>query len=30
MGGRITRYPMRSSEKTSPDQIRDVQLGHTL
>jgi uncharacterized protein len=27
MGGRVTRYPMRSSEKTSPDRIRDVQLG---
>ncbi len=28
MGGRITRYPMRSSEKTEPGKLRDVQLGH--
>jgi predicted TIM-barrel fold metal-dependent hydrolase len=28
MGGRITRYPMRSSEKTAPGKMRDVQLGH--
>jgi len=28
MGGRITRYPMRSSEKTAPGELRDVQLGH--
>ena len=28
MGGRITRYPMRSSEKTEPGKMRDVQLGH--
>ena len=28
MGGRVTRYPMRSSEKTEDGQIRDVQLGH--
>jgi predicted TIM-barrel fold metal-dependent hydrolase len=28
MGGRITRYPMRSSEKTSGDKLRDIQLGH--
>ena len=28
MGGRVTRYPMRSSEKTEPGKIRDVQLGH--
>jgi predicted TIM-barrel fold metal-dependent hydrolase len=28
MGGRITRYPMRSSEKTDQGKIRDVQLGH--
>ena len=28
MGGRITRYPMRSSEKTGPGKMRDVQLGH--
>ncbi|HWG04804.1 MAG TPA: amidohydrolase family protein [Beijerinckiaceae bacterium] len=27
MGGRVTRYPMRSSEKTEPDRLRDVQLG---
>jgi uncharacterized protein len=27
MGGRVTRYPMRSSEKTSPDRLRDIQLG---
>ena len=28
MGGRVTRYPMRSSEKTDEGKIRDVQLGH--
>src|SRR6202043_33956 len=28
MGGRVTRYPMRSSEKTDDGKIRDVQLGH--
>jgi predicted TIM-barrel fold metal-dependent hydrolase len=28
MGGRITRYPMRSTEKTEPGKMRDVQLGH--
>ena len=28
MGGRITRYPMRSSEKTRAGKLRDVQLGH--
>ena len=28
MGGRITRYPLRSSEKTEPGKMRDVQLGH--
>jgi predicted TIM-barrel fold metal-dependent hydrolase len=28
MGGRITRYPLRSSEKTEAGKIRDVQLGH--
>jgi predicted TIM-barrel fold metal-dependent hydrolase len=28
MGGRITRYPLRSSEKTEKGKIRDVQLGH--
>jgi predicted TIM-barrel fold metal-dependent hydrolase len=28
MGGRITRYPMRSSEKTAPGKLRDIQLGH--
>src|SRR5689334_23048561 len=27
MGGRVTRYPMRSSEKTEPGRLRDVQLG---
>src|SRR5215471_21265215 len=27
MGGRITRYPMRSSEKTSGGTLRDVELG---
>ena len=27
MGGRVTRYPLRSSEKTDPGRIRDVQLG---
>jgi uncharacterized protein len=28
MGGRITRYPMRSSEKTSQGKLRDIELGH--
>jgi predicted TIM-barrel fold metal-dependent hydrolase len=28
MGGRVTRYPMRSSEKTEGNVMRDVQLGH--
>src|SRR5450755_3380045 len=28
MGGRITRYPMRASEKTDTGKIRDVELGH--
>ena len=29
MGGRVTRYPMRSSEKTEENgQLRDVQIGH--
>src|SRR6266568_7151729 len=28
MGGRITRYPLRSSEKTGNAKPRDVQLGH--
>jgi predicted TIM-barrel fold metal-dependent hydrolase len=28
MGGRITRYPLRSSEKTDKGKLRDVQLGH--
>ena len=28
MGGRITRYPLRASEKTDADALRDVQLGH--
>jgi predicted TIM-barrel fold metal-dependent hydrolase len=27
MGGRVTRYPMRASEKTEPDRHRDIQLG---
>ncbi len=27
MGGRVTRYPLRSTEKTEPGRIRDVQLG---
>jgi uncharacterized protein len=27
MGGRVTRYPMRSSEKTEGGTLRDVQLG---
>ena len=27
MGGRITRYPLRSSEKTESGRVRDVQLG---
>ena len=27
MGGRVTRYPTRSTEKTEPGRIRDVQLG---
>src|SRR5262245_24655651 len=27
MGGRVTRYPMRSMEKTEPGRLRDVQLG---
>jgi len=28
MGGRITRYPMRATEKTEGDTLRDVELGH--
>ena len=28
MGGRVTRYPLRGSEKTQPGKHRDVQLGH--
>jgi predicted TIM-barrel fold metal-dependent hydrolase len=28
MGGRVTRYPMRSSEKTEDGALRDIQLGH--
>ena len=28
MGGRVTRYPMRSTEKTEEGALRDVQLGH--
>jgi uncharacterized protein len=27
MAGRVTRYPMRGSEKTDPGSLRDVQLG---
>ena len=28
MGGRVTRYPLRASEKTAGGKLRDVQLGH--
>src|SRR3712207_1937692 len=28
MGGRVTRYPMRTSEKTPEGKQRDVELGH--
>ncbi len=28
MGGRVTRYPMRASEKTEGGTLRDIQLGH--
>src|SRR6202162_4225238 len=28
MGGRITRYPLRASEKTADGKLRDVELGH--
>jgi predicted TIM-barrel fold metal-dependent hydrolase len=28
MGGRVTRYPLRSSEKTEAGAMRDIQLGH--
>jgi predicted TIM-barrel fold metal-dependent hydrolase len=28
MGGRVTRYSMRSTEKTAQGSLRDVQLGH--
>ena len=28
MGGRVTRYPLRTSEKTDTSSHRDVQLGH--
>ncbi len=28
MGGRVTRYPLRSSEKTVSGKIRDIELGH--
>jgi uncharacterized protein len=28
MGGRVTRYPLRTSEKTGDGKHRDVQLGH--
>src|SRR6187551_185212 len=27
MGGRVTRYPMRASEKVEPGKLRDIQLG---
>src|SRR5207248_1758723 len=27
MGGRITRYPMRASERTESGRLRDIQLG---
>src|SRR5256714_7304837 len=27
MGGRVTRYPMRASEKTDGGKVRDVELG---
>ena len=27
MGGRVTRYPLRASEKTDPARLRDAQLG---
>ena len=27
MGGRVTRYPLRGSEKTEPGRHRDIQLG---
>ncbi|MDO9439413.1 MAG: amidohydrolase family protein [Beijerinckiaceae bacterium] len=27
MGGRVTRYPLRNSEKTEPGRLRDAQLG---
>jgi hypothetical protein len=28
MGGRVTRYPLRQTEKTEDGSVRDVQLGH--
>ena len=28
MGGRVTRYPLRSTEKTEPGSLRDITLGH--
>jgi len=28
MGGRITRYPMRATEKTGQGKLRDIELGH--
>jgi uncharacterized protein len=28
MGGRVTRYPLRSSEKTDKGSLRDIQLGY--
>lgn len=27
MGGRVTRYPLRATEKTSPGRLRDVEIG---
>jgi hypothetical protein len=27
MGGRVTRYPLRASEKTEGDKLRDIELG---
>ena len=28
MGGRVTRYPLRASEKVEAGKLRDIQLGH--
>ncbi len=28
MGGRVTRYPLRSTEKTGPERHRDIELGY--